>query len=329
MDPVLLGNGGEGLSGANGMHAAFGYGFLAEQGEILFEEFLSSRGKLNLELGAVGGSFFFLEGRIKGLNFGQIYFRSLGDQLQSSGGGNHNFLIKQGRMVVDIGEAILLGLAGNEDRCQEHGDVLFCLFSDIPVPRDLPEILTFGPFHGPQDLSLPGIIAGGHQIPVVEHPIEASQVFSGGVGGFLWVAALIDPFIHFESKPSGSLGYELPDAAGLGPGKGFGVIPAFDQSQVKEFFRKVLLPQNPLHHLFVGLGTAQSSGEKIFALGLEKAYGLFHFLVEEGRESGRDDRRRFIFRAVHWEPVSSQAERSRETSSKGVKSSWERLFHSR
>jgi hypothetical protein len=70
MDPVLLGNGGEGLSRANRMISAVGYGFLAEQGEILFEDFLSSRGKFNLELGAVGGSFFFLEGRIKGLNFG-------------------------------------------------------------------------------------------------------------------------------------------------------------------------------------------------------------------------------------------------------------------
>ena len=79
--PVLFGNPGEGLSGANRVLLAFRCSFLAKQGKILSKGFLFPGRKFNLELGAVGGNFFLLERRVEGLNFGQICFSGSGDQV--------------------------------------------------------------------------------------------------------------------------------------------------------------------------------------------------------------------------------------------------------
>ena len=191
----------------------------------------------------IRGSLFPKKRRIQGADFGEIRFRSLGDQGQAGGRGDGHLFINQGRMILDIGKTVFLRLFGNGHGGQKHGDVFFGLLLQVAMIGDFPKIIALGLFHGGQHSALSGIIACRSEVPVVEHAMEGFQIFGCRQGGFFRIAAFIHPLVDAQAEAFRRLADKLPDAAGLGSGKGGGVVPALDEGEVEQALPEGSFPE--------------------------------------------------------------------------------------
>lgn len=142
------------------------------------------------------------------------------DEAQIDGVIDGNRVGDDGRVECDVVEAVLPGVAGDDDGGEDFRHVIFGFSGQLMAFVELPEAGVAGARDGVLDVARAVVVGGHGQIPVAELVIEELHVAGVGARGFLGIEALIDIAVADESVFIA--GHELPHAAGPAamPGSG-------------------------------------------------------------------------------------------------------------